>query len=475
MCYMDYLQVMRSLRNILMSTFLLWCINLSWAQPYNVLFIVVDDLRPELGCYGNSQIHSPHIDKLAAQSLLFERAYCQAPICNPSRMSFLTGLRPNETGINNNDTSVRQALPGITTLPQHFREHGYQAEAYGKVFHGGLGDTLSWDRFNDGPKNREVYQLEINTSINDVHDGSKRGRLYEAADVPDSLYSEGIILKRAVAALERFDPERPFFLAVGFLKPHLPFLAPQKYWDLYDRPRDRYETVKTPPEGMAPHALANASELRKYHGTPQSGPIPEYMGDSLFHGYYACVSYTDAQVGKLLAMLRELGYGENTIVVLLGDHGFKLGDFNDWAKNTHFELDTRVPLILHHPDFPAGRTSSTTELIDLYPTLVSGAGLPDPSHALSGSDLMPLFADPASPLKTAAFSQRPRGKWEGYSVRTDDFRLVKWIRKDDPTNTFIELYDYRDSAIERKNLAGIPAYRSTQKQLSKLLKNELGI
>ena len=251
-------------------------------KPYNVLFIVVDDLRPELGCYGAEYMRSPNIDRLAEKSLVFEQAYCQAPICSPSRMSFLTGLRPSETGINNNDTPLRDKLPDIITLPQFFKDHGYQTEAYGKIFHQGIGDSLSWDFYQDGPKQRSTYHFEENTRINDPYDGSRRGRPYEYADVPDSLYTDGIIANRALRAMERFKRNRPFFLAVGFLKPHLPFNAPKKYWDLYDDPSERDHRTSEKPHGSPGYAFNNSGELRKYHAVPKKGPIPSVKGDTLF-------------------------------------------------------------------------------------------------------------------------------------------------------------------------------------------------
>ncbi len=445
-------------------------------KKYNVLFIVVDDLRPELGAYGAEHIVSPNIDRLAEKSLVFERAYCQAPICSPSRMSFLSGLRPNETNIHNNDTPIREKLPDIVTLPQHFKNLGYQAEAYGKVFHGDIGDSASWDFYNDRPKNRQVYQLPENTAINDVNNGKRRGRTYEAADVVDDEYSDGIIANRALLALERFDENRPFFLAVGFLKPHLPFLAPKKYWDLYDIntiPRD-FDSPR--PEGSPKYAFTNFGEMKKYHGISREGSLPLDLADTLVHGYYACVSYMDAQVGRLMDRLEEKQLMENTIIVLLGDHGYMLGEMDEWCKNTHYELSSRVPLIIQHPDKPTGRTSSITELIDVYPTLVAAAELPEPENqSFSGINLMPLFDNPNQMLKNAAFGQRPRRKVEGFTVRTDRYRLVKWIDKKDPDSTWVvELYDYEKSPIEKTNLADDPAYQEKKAELLELIKKEIG-
>ncbi|NJN26816.1 MAG: sulfatase [Cyclobacteriaceae bacterium] len=442
----------------------------------NVLFIIVDDLRPELGCYGSTIVKSPHIDKLAHESLVFDRAYCQAPICSPSRMSFLSGLRPNETTIHDNNTPLRQTIADIITLPQHFKNHGYQARAFGKVFHQGIGDSLSWDFYDDGPKHRSVYQLYENTEINDVKDGSKRGRPYEAAEVADDYYTDGIILNRALDALDSFDTDRPFFLAIGFLKPHLPFLAPKKYWDLYDNPRANYSRYDEPPIGAPHFAMNNAGELRNYYGVPEEGQIPEALGDTLFHGYMACISYMDAQIGKLLAKLEELHIKENTVIVLVGDHGYKLGDFNDWCKDTHYEFDTRVPLIIHHPHMTSGRTSSLVELVDLYPTLTDATSLPDPEQKMSGKSLMQIFENNSLSVKSAAYSQRPRGILMGFSIRTDRFRLVKWVHQSDySTVDFIELYDYHEDPVESLNVADSASYLSVREAMLQQLKAEIGV
>ena len=443
--------------------------------PYNVLFLVIDDLRPELGAYGADHIVSPSFDALAAKSLVFEKAYCQAPICSPSRMSFLTGLRPHETGINNNDTPLREKLPGAVTLPQFFKERGYQTEAYGKVFHQGIGDPLSWNYYQDGPKQRSTYHFEENVKINDPWDGSKRGRPYEYADVHDSLYTDGIIANRAIRALRRFEQDKPFFLAVGLLKPHLPFNAPKKYWDLYENPVRHLDRPPGYPPGVPRYAGTNAGELRKYHDIPR-GSIAVSKGDTLVHGYFACISYMDAQVGRILSELERLGKTESTIVVLFGDHGYKLGEYGDWCKNTHYDYDTRVPLILHHPDKAGQRTSSLAELVDVYPTLIEAAGFKDGPAQLTGKSLMPLFENPELQIKEAAFAQRPRKRVYGYSVRTANHKLIKWVDREDPDSVaYLELYDLTHGRVEEQNVAHQPRYKEVQKKLLALLNDEIGI
>ena len=444
-------------------------------KPYNILLITVDDLRPDLGCYGADYIKSPNIDELANKSMVFEMAYCQSPICGPSRASFLTGLRPHQSGINKNDIPIRDYVPDIESMPQYFKNRGYQAEAYGKIFHQTAGDSASWDYYDDMPKQR-IFNLEINTRINDPWDGSKRGRPYEGADVHDSLYTDGIIVNKALHALNRFDMDTPFFLAVGFLKPHLPFNAPKKYWDLYDNPGKKYNRTLERPEGHHPkYSFMNSAELRKYYAVPKEGDIPADKGDTLVHGYYACISYMDAQVGKLMDKLEELGVTDNTIVILYGDHGFKLGDFNDWCKNTHFDLDNRVPLIIHHPGKAGGRTKSLAELVDIYPTLVDAAGDKLPDHELAGVSLMPIFENPETKVKEAAFSERPRSKVTGFSMRTENHRLIKWLSKENPDSVaFLELYEYGKNNLETKNLANDPDYEDIRTELLHIMEKELG-
>lgn len=442
-------------------------------NPFNILFISVDDLRPELGCYGYSHIHSPNLDKLAEKSLVFENAYCQSAICCPSRVSFLTGLRPYQTGINENEVPVRETLPNIETLPQYFKNRGYQAEAHGKVYHQQSGDSLSWDYYDDTPPQR-TYNLEKNLGINVIGDGSRRGRPFEDADVDDSLYTDGIITNRALRALDKFDKSRPFFLAVGLMKPHLPFNAPKKYWDYYTEPGKNYNRNLNRPEDSYEHSFMNSAELRNYFGVPKTGDIPPSLQDTLVHGYCACISYMDAQIGRLMRKLEELEVADKTIVVVFGDHGYKLGDFNDWCKNTHYELDTRVPLIIHHPLRNGGKTKSISELVDVYPTLVEANGFTEIPHEFAGISLMPLFSQPELELKQAAFSERPRDDYFGYSVRTKDFRLIKWVDKKNPENIHLELYKYNDgSRMEEKNLVYDDAFANKKEELLTLMKNKI--
>ena len=447
------------------------------ARP-NVLFIAVDDLRPELGAYGAAHIHSPHIDRLAESGMLFRRAYVQQAVCSPSRTSLMTGLRPDSSRIYDLATHFRETVPGVVTLPQHFGRHGYRTTWWGKIYHAGLLDSLSWTdqgtRFED-PNNWRGYVREAHMQIAAANNG--RGPAYERTDVPDNAYPDGQIADRAVETLQRFaEEEEPFFLAVGFYKPHLPFNAPERYWALYDPSAITLPDVGVPPEGAPELALTNWGELRNYHGIPKEGPVLDSLARTLIHGYYASVSYTDAQVGRVLDELDRLGLTDNTMVVLWGDHGWKLGDYGDWCKHTNFELDTRAPLIIRAPGWTSGgqETEALVEFVDIYPTLVDLAGLPLPPH-LQGTSFVPLLNDPDRSWKTAAFSQYPRRfpsmhspepeDWKqmvmGYSVRTDRWRYTRWQQgpQSAPADVVArELYDHASSPVATANLAGRPEH-----------------
>ena len=448
----------------------------SGARP-NVLFIAVDDLRPELGVYGASHIHSPNIDRLARSGTLFRRAYVQQAVCSPSRTSLMTGLRPDSTHVYDLVTHFRETVPGVVTLPQHFGRHGYRTAYWGKIYHAGLLDSLSWTDGGDRLEpehNWRGYVREENQLIAAQNRG--RGPAYERVETPDGAYPDGQIASHAVALLRQFaEGDEPFFLAVGFYKPHLPFNAPERYWALYDSGAVALPDVQTPPAGVSELATTNWGELRNYHGIPKEGPVSDSLARTLIHGYYASTSYTDAQVGRVLDELARLGLAENTIVVLWGDHGWKLGDYGDWSKHTNFELDTHAPLMVRAPGMEAEQeTDALVEFVDIYPTLVDLVGLPLPEH-LQGTSFAPLLEEPGRPWKGAAFSQYPRrfpsmrapepDDWEslvmGYSVRTDRWRYTRWQRGplEAPTDVLArELYDHADGPVATVNMVGRPGY-----------------
>ncbi|MCP4782899.1 MAG: sulfatase [Fuerstiella sp.] len=431
----------------------------------NVLFIAVDDLRPELGCYGHRSMKTPNIDRLATTGTLFGRAYCQQAVCNSSRASLMTGMRPDTLKVWSLETHFRDARPDALTIAQHFKAHGYHTERLGKIFHTGHGnrdDKLSWSisprratgsRY--GPNALNDYKKWLATAGITEHRRDVRRPPWQVARVGDSDLSDGANTDTAIEALREIK-DKPFFLAVGYLNPHLPFVSPKKYWDLYDARSIGLADNPDPPANAPSHAMTSWGELRKYYGIPSKGALSEQQAIKLRHGYYAAVSYIDAMIGRLLAELDRLGLRENTIVVLWGDHGWKLGEHGGWCKHTNFELDARVPLIVSAPSQKkkGTRSEALVEFVDLFPTLCDLGGLPRPNQ-LDGSSFAGLLDDPASPHKTEAFSQYPRGsRIMGYSMRTDRYRLTLWRDRQSPYETqAIELYDHVDDPDENVNIA----------------------
>ena len=398
----------------------------------NVLFIAIDDLRPELGCYGSAIVKSPNLDKLAADGLLFNRAYCQQAICSPSRASLMTGARPDTIGVIENTAYFRERNPDIVTLPQHFIANGYEALYCGKIYHARMTDNdHSWSRkpawrrcqvkrpVNPGgyalPENQQLWRENGEKMLakygKEGTGGLIHGPAYEAADVPDHGYWDGFNTRLAIATLKDHlekNSDKPLFLALGFTKPHLDFNAPKRYWDLYDPADIKLAAQDQAPRDGAATGLHASFELRTRHGIPKSGPIGEDLARTLLHGYYACASYVDAQIGRMITALEEAGMRDNTIIIVWGDHGWHLGDMGIWGKATNYEIATRVPLIIWTPDMKVRGTSTDAlvELVDMYPTLCELAGLPLPGH-LEGHSFAPLLRNPKLPWKKAAFSQFP--------------------------------------------------------------------
>ena len=456
-------------------------IEVAQAKSPNVLFIAVDDLRPELGCYGKAYIHSPNIDRLAQEGMVFDQAYCQQAVCSPSRTSLMTGLRPDATGVYDLQTHFRENVPQVITLPQHFMQQGYHTEFWGKIYHAAILDSASWS-VAGGDQDRRIepqwpqenwraYVLERSNAIADSNNGG--GLPYERAAVPDTAYPDGIIAKRAIETLQKLDQQQqPFFLGVGFYKPHLPFNAPQKYWDMYDSTNIALSAFPAPPEGASDLATTEWGELRAYASVPPTGDINETLARRLIHGYRACVSYTDAQVGKVLDELNRLGLRQNTIVVLWGDHGWKLGDYGDWTKHTNFEIDTHAPLIVSVPGMANARerTDALVEFVDIYPSLCELAGLPLPEH-LQGKSFVPLLEEPTKVWKDVALSQFPREqeKIMGYSMRTSNYRYTRWQQRDNGQVVSQELYAHAENVLATKNLAKQPNYADVVQTLDSLL------
>ena len=452
------------------------------SDRFNVLFVAVDDLRPILGCYGDRTVLTPNIDRLAQRGMVFNRAYCQEAVCSPSRASLITGLRPDAIRVWDLKAHFRDTVPQAITLPQHFKNHGYFTRSIGKILHGNgrpAKDPPSW---SGAPLYDVTHDAATRYALptNLAGSGLKRDSV-EAANVPDITYMDGIVCESAIKALMELDAQaQPFFLAVGFRKPHLPFCAPKKYWDLY-----RPEAIARPvsdayPEGAPELAVRSWRELEGYRDIPKQGPIPDAKVSELRHGYYACVSYIDALVGRLLDQLDALGLTHNTVIVLWGDHGFHLGEQGLWTKANNYELSTRVPLIISVPGTRSRgqKTDALVELVDVYPTLVQACALP-PRAGLAGQSLMPLLNDPMHRGKSAVFSQFPRmfeghrhkghGEVMGYVVRTERFRYVQWQNWKTGQVLARELYDEETDPHEMHNLAANPAFLSRVTHLSSLL------
>lgn len=449
----------------------------------NVLFLVSDDLRPELGCYGNPIIHSPNIDRLARRGMVFDRAYCQQAVCSPSRTSLLTGRRPDTTKVWDLKTHFRTNIPDVVTLPQLFKNHGYTTLGLGKIYHSGLDDPASWSipvksfeaKYKAQTGGTATARQAVAPPKGPAPDqflnvtGAKltktdRSAAFRATDDPPNGGAEGELADMAIAALRQFKQAgKPFFLGVGFHKPHLPFVAPRAYWDLYDPAKIPLAPNRFLPQDAPPFALADKNELWGYSGVPDVSSLPDDYARLLKHGYYAAVSYMDAQLGRVVNELDRLGLADNTIIVLWGDHGWKLGEHDRWCKHSNVENDTHAPLILSAPGMKAKgqHTDALVEFVDLYPTLAELAGLPLP-EGLEGLSFQPLLDDPRRPWKQAAFSQYPRThkgrRLMGYSMRTDRYRFTRWVdRADHSKVAAVELYDHQTDPQENTNIAHDPA------------------
>lgn len=450
--------------------------SLAESKQENVLIFFIDDLRPELNCYGSDYIHSPAIDKLASQGVLFEKAYCQQALCAPSRISLMTGQYPDTTGITGLFTPLTKVQPNALTLPRYFKERGYATCSYGKVYHHNRDDRASWSELAPKVTTRYASQRTLNAIEQRVAEGKKRGLgidelrilgkgpAVEAADVEDEAYPDGQVATQAIESLQK-NKDKPFFLCVGFTKPHLPFAAPKRFWNLYDRAQFTIPDRNLPAD--APKlAFTQWGELRGYRGVPNEGPLSDAQTRELRHGYAASISFVDAQVGKVMTELDRLGLRKNTIVVLWGDHGYKLGEFGAWCKHTNFELDTRVPFIVSAPGFAKGvRSRSLIEMTDVFPTLAELTGEDVPS-ACEGISLEPVLRDPAVALRSFALTQYGRGSTMGYSLRTHRWRYTEWIQSTTHRVVGRELYDHQKTQSPLRNLAIDPQQADRIEELS---------
>ena len=434
------------------TTSLLPNLRATAAGQYNVLFIVVDDLRPLLGCYDHPEMHTPNIDRLAERGTLFNRAYCQYPLCHPSRTSILTGLRPNTTGVFSNSTGFRENLPNAVTLPQHFKTAGYHTQSVGKVAQNleRQDDTYSWSV----PSWTQPSAYDNRSSVPS----------WRALDVEDDELRDGRAAKRAIEVLEEIQNTR-FFLAVGFRKPHLPFYAPKRYYELYNDESFNLPSSTNIPENAPSITDGNFEGFRNFQDIPDEGDFSDAKTLELIRAYAASTSFTDAQVGRVLNHLDTLGLTENTVIVFVGDHGFHLGEHGKWLKNTLFEVALRSPLIVSVPGqtHQGVKTEALAELVDIYPTLCDACQLSVPSQ-LEGLSLMSVIEQPTCPSKTAAFSQK--GRSTGNSIRTDRYRYTEWGRNG---SRGVELYDYDVDPHETINIANLPENAQLVAHLSEQL------
>jgi iduronate 2-sulfatase len=477
-------------------------------RPYNILFIPVDDLRPELGCYGQSQIHTPNIDALAREGLIFTQAHCSQALCNPSRASLLTGLRPDTLKVWDLLTDFRTTRPDAVTLPQHLKAHGYHSVGIGKTFHNDFPDERSWSepelhvpgypfdpdavyRDDPGVLAVEHRKLELIRQGQEKKAIDRLGYYYlktfvsESPDVPDNAYYDGAQTDMAIEKLKGLEKTgKPFFFSVGYYRPHMPFNAPKKYWDLYDRAKLPLAGNDYVPQDAPIMALDPLVELRSYvefrqQPSPYRGKLELPYARLMKHGYYASVSYVDAQIGRLIQGLKGEGLWENTIIVLWGDHGWKLGEHNAWGKMSTFTIDTRSPLIVRVPGLKGGhRVEASVEFVDIFPTLCDLTGLPKPA-ALEGTSFASLLKKPDRPWKKAAFTQyRRTGRWaaddgkeyRGHSVVTSKWRYCEWYDLKTDQRAAVELYDQTNDRDENRNLALQPQYKSVLLEMTAVLK-----
>ena len=447
----------------------------------NVLLILVDDLKPALGTYGDPIAISPNIDKLAAMGMKFDLAYSNQATCIASRYNLMLGTRSTSSGIYNFGTQFRALYPKAVTLPQHYKKAGYHAESMGKVFHIGHGndnDEASWSVPHHKEKvieyllpestggqltREEAYFQNAHRYIPDLphNKALPRGAAWESPDVLDEAYADARVATHAINRLRKLSQkkEKPFFMALGFARPHLPFSVPKKYWDMYARDLIPMPEFEQDPAGAPTFSVKRRGEIDQFSPVPENGePFSEDLKRNLIHGYYASISYMDAQLGRVIDELAKLDMLDNTVIALWGDHGWHLGDHKSWTKHSNFEQANRIPLIfVSKGTVKAGASSKhLAETVDVYPTLAALAGLASPSgpQPIDGVNLVPVLKDPDVRLRDHAYHAFPRGNLIGSAIRTERYRMVEWKNPTDPKSEKIyELYDYLEDPLETKNYA----------------------
>ena len=456
------------------SVLLVFCFaSVGNSERPNVLLILVDDLKPSFGAYGEAWVHSPNLDRLANRGMRFDAAYCNQAVCAPSRNNLLIGSRSTSTGVYSLGFHFRKAIPNAVTLPEHFKNHGYHAAGIGKVFHighGNINDKRSWSvpfqpdkvidyvlkESTDGQLTREEAYFS-NQQLGQIK-SLPRGAAWERSDVDDNAYADGRIATEGVHRLQAYKKSgKPFFLALGFTKPHLPFCAPAKYWDLYDADKLPTAAYTQPPSGAPKYAGKTLGELNQYKPIPQDPPLSDEITRKLIHGYYASMSYMDAQVGRVLDELDRLQLDDNTIIVLWGDHGYHLGDHGSWTKHTNYEQANRIPIVIVAPrkTSPQSSSQALVETVDIYPTLCELAGLPIPvgPQPIDGDSLVPILDGSEKAVSDHAYHCFPKNGKLGRAIRTQRYRLVEWKPQRGNGPLEYELYDYQQDPLERANLA----------------------
>lgn len=453
---------------LIMISCMLALTALADAPKHNVLFLISDDLNTALGCYNDSIVKTPNIDALAQRGILYERAYCQYPLCNPSRASILTGMLPDNTGVLDNKKHFRQNHPQTITLPQLFREAGAFSARVGKLYHygvpreigtdGEMNDPLSWMQ-TINPRGRDKDEEDITFSLEPGNFGGTLSWL--AAEGADEEQTDGIGATEAIEQLEKLKARQPFFLGVGFYRPHTPFVAPKKYFDLYDKTSLPVEPVPKEEDRVPPGAYGGQ---KKEHDL-----LTDDLRREARQAYYASVSFMDAQVGRVIDALDRLGLTENTIIVMTSDHGYHLGEHGLWQKQSVFEEAARVPLIVSIPGMEnAGqRSNQLVELLDLYPTLAKACGLEPPKN-VDGQNLLPLMEDLDAPGRGYAMTQvfHKNFGYPGYSVRDTRYRYTEWGENGEFGK---ELYDHQTDPYEMENLAGNPEFQDAERTMHKIL------
>lgn len=448
----------------------------------NILLLYMDDLRPELGCYGKKHIQSPNIDDFAKTGVMFRNAYSNVPVCGASRASMLTGMRPTRNRFLNFESFVSKETPDAVTLPLLFKRNGYTTISNGKVYHHLDDRTQDWDEvwrpYAFDKNEKGLTPTDYWQSLwKDYHDPLNReaykktgnGPAFEWAEVPDSTYIDGLMTQKVIRDLKKLKAtKQPFFLTAGFIANHLPFKAPQKYWDMYPLSTIKQPNNITTPQNAPIVSISNWGELRAYNNIPKKGQVSDSLARLLIHGYFASVSYVDALIGEILTTLNALDLDKNTVVILVADHGYHLQENGQWAKFTNYDISSRVPLIVRFPEMQhKGKNSDALlELVDIYPTLADLCGLEIPKNQLDGTSLVPVLKNPTAKGKDHILIKRDNG----FTLVTPQYNYTEYIKADDNSTTTSMLYNHRNDPNENINIVKLPEYEAVVKELHTALR-----